>query len=82
MSNAEQQKEVILFGVIEEALPNTMFRIALKEPYIVEGKEPLTNLIAYLGGKMKFHRIRVMIGDTVEVLIDPYGGRGRIVKRK
>ncbi|MBP7846101.1 MAG: translation initiation factor IF-1, partial [Candidatus Pacebacteria bacterium] len=37
--------------------------------------------IAYLGGKMKFNRIRVLVGDKVEVLIDPYGGKGRIVKR-
>ena len=56
-----------------EALPNTMFRVLLDE----SKKE----LIAYLAGKMRLHRIRVLVGDKVEVLIDPYGGKGRITKR-
>jgi len=30
---------------------------------------------------MKKFRIRVLIGDKVEVLQDEYGGRGRIIKR-
>ena len=41
------------------------------------GEEMLT----YLSGKMRLHRIRVLIGDKVTVEIDPYGGKGRIVKR-
>ncbi|MFT7557535.1 MAG: translation initiation factor IF-1 [Planctomycetota bacterium] len=39
-------------------------------------------IIAYLAGKMKYFRIKVIVGDKVEVLIDPYGGKGRLVKRK
>ena len=38
-------------------------------------------ILAYLGGKMRMHRIKVLIGDVVEVVLDPYGGKGRIVKR-
>ena len=38
-------------------------------------------ILAYLGGKMRMHRIKVLIGDGVEVVLDPYGGKGRIVKR-
>jgi translation initiation factor IF-1 len=58
---------------------------------IVEGSEETTiaplepekeELIAYLAGKMKYFRIRVIVGDKVDVLIDPYGGRGRVVKRR
>ncbi|MBP6925764.1 MAG: translation initiation factor IF-1 [Candidatus Pacebacteria bacterium] len=59
-------------GVVTEALPNTMFRVQLET-----GEEK----IAYLAGKMKLYRIRVLIGDKVEVLLDPYGGKGRLVKR-
>jgi len=40
-----------------------------------------TEQIAYLAGKMKLHRIRILVGDKVEVLLDPYGGKGRLVKR-
>ncbi|MCE9644217.1 translation initiation factor IF-1 [Candidatus Parcubacteria bacterium] len=60
-------------GTVVEALPNTLFRVVLKET----DKELLT----YLAGKMRFHRIRVLVGDTVEVELEPYGGKGRIVRR-
>ena len=59
-------------GVVIESLPNTMFRVRLDDDQ---------EIIAYLSGKMRFNRIRVLVGDKVEVLIDPYGGKGRVVKR-
>mgnify|MGYP001321832187 CR=1 FL=1 len=59
-------------GTISEALPNTMFRVVLEN-----GEE----IVAYLAGKMRLHRIKVLVGDTVDVVIDPYGGKGRIVRR-
>ncbi|MFA5933682.1 MAG: translation initiation factor IF-1 [Candidatus Paceibacterota bacterium] len=60
-------------GVVTEALPNTLFRVELN------GEENKT--LAYLSGKMRMNRIKVLVGDKVEVLIDPYGGKGRILKR-
>ncbi|MES2224498.1 MAG: translation initiation factor IF-1 [Patescibacteria group bacterium] len=59
-------------GTVKEALPNTMFRVQINGGDLI---------IAYLAGKMRLHRIKVLIGDTVEVLLDPYGGKGRIVRR-
>ncbi|MEK7621758.1 MAG: translation initiation factor IF-1 [Patescibacteria group bacterium] len=59
-------------GVVLEALPNILFRVALDS-----GEE----VLAYLAGKMRYHRIKVLVGDRVEVLLDPYGGKGRITKR-
>jgi translation initiation factor IF-1 len=59
-------------GVVIEALPNTLFRVDF-------GGDNL--LISYLSGKMRMNRIKVLVGDKVEVLIDPYGGKGRITKR-
>jgi translation initiation factor IF-1 len=38
-------------------------------------------MIAYLSGKMRRFKIKVLIGDRVEVLKDPYGGKGRITRR-
>lgn len=65
-------------GTVTESLPNLMFRVQLEPSESgAKGEE----IIAYLAGKMKYHRIRVMIGDTVDVLLDPYGGKGRLVKR-
>lgn len=59
-------------GVVLEALPNTFFKVKLED-----GLE----LLAYLGGKMRMNRIRVLVGDKVTVVIDPYGGKGRIIRR-
>jgi translation initiation factor IF-1 len=61
-------------GTVIEALPNALFRVRF-------GSEEGTEHIAYLAGKMRLHRIRVLVGDRVRVLVDPYGGKGRIVKR-
>lgn len=73
MENTRQKNnEDIVPGTITEALPNTMFKVELKDG---------TEQIAYLAGKMRIHRIKVLIGDRVDVKIDPYGGKGRIVKR-
>jgi len=60
-------------GVVEEALPNTLFRVK------VEGGDE--EILAYLSGKMRLHRIKVLVGDTVAVQLDPYGGKARIVRR-
>ncbi len=59
-------------GIVTEALPNTLFRVDIGGGKII---------ISYLSGKMRMHRIKVLLGDRVEVLLDPYGGKGRIIKR-
>jgi translation initiation factor IF-1 len=59
-------------GVVDEALPNTLFRVHLEEGETV---------LAYLAGKMRLHRIKVLVGDKVIVKLDPYGGKGRITRR-
>jgi translation initiation factor IF-1 len=70
------KNEQIERGVVTEALPSTLFRVKLDSQ-----KEEDKEILAYLSGKMRMHRIKVLIGDTVEIVIDPYGGKGRIVKR-
>ncbi len=72
MTDKKTKPEPVL-ATVTEALPNTMFRVQYED-----GTEEL----AYLAGKMKLHRIRVLVGDTVEVARDPYGGKGRIQRRK
>jgi translation initiation factor IF-1 len=65
-------------GTVEEVLPNSLFRVRL--PAKEEGEEGEL-LLAYLAGKMRLHRIRVLVGDQVDMVIDPYGGRARIIHR-
>jgi len=71
MNNNKDGEEKV--GIVVEALPNTLFRIQLNDT-----KE---EILAYLSGKMRMHRIRVLIGDRVTVKIDSYGGKGRITRR-
>ncbi len=60
-------------GVVIESLPNIMFRVRLDDT----DKE----LLSYLSGKMRLHRIRVLVGDRVLLELEPYGGKARIIKR-
>lgn len=59
-------------GTVIEALPNATFRIEFEN-----GRK----MIAYLSGKMRKFRIKVLIGDSVEIVTDPSGEKGRIIKR-
>lgn len=72
MTQAEKNLEIAR-GIIVEALPNTLFKVNL------DGEKG--EILAYLSGKMRLHKIRVIVGDHVEVALDPYGGKARIVKR-
>jgi translation initiation factor IF-1 len=69
-----EKDEMIEFeGEVTEALRGRMFRIQLDN-----GHETL----AYVGGRMKRYRIRVLLGDRVRVELSPYDlTRGRIVYR-
>jgi translation initiation factor IF-1 len=60
-------------GIVTESLPNTFFKVK------IDGED--NEILTYLAGKMRLHRIRVLIGDKVAVELDPYGGKGRITKR-
>ncbi len=69
---SDKTNDITMIGIVEEAMPNTLFRVRFSDDKLI---------VAYLSGKMRMHRIKVLIGDKVEVLIDPYGGKGRILKR-
>jgi translation initiation factor IF-1 len=69
---ADMSEAVVAEGVVDEALPNTLFRVKLDTGETV---------LAYLAGKMRLHRIKVLVGDRVQVQLDSYGGRARIIRR-
>lgn len=61
-------------GVVLEALPAGKFRVELES-----GKE----ILAYLAGKMRIYRIKILPGDKVVVEMTPYDKeKGRIIYRK
>lgn len=72
MDTAPKSKN-LLTGNVVEALPDTLFKVKIDPSGEV--------IMAYLAGKMRMNRIRVLIGDRVELEQDQYGGRARIVKR-
>jgi len=62
-------------GRVDERLPNGLYRVTMES-----GKE----VLAYVAGKMRQRNIFPIIGDRVEVVLDPAGGKAtnRIVWRK
>ena len=60
-------------GTVAEILPDSRCRVVL-----TNGHE----LVAYTGGKMKKHRIRIIAGDDVTLEMSPYDlSKGRIMFR-
>jgi len=60
-------------GVVDEVLPDTRFRVKLENGHV---------MIAYMAGKMRKHRIRILAGDKVSVELTPYDlSKGRITFR-
>lgn len=80
MSDLKSEKLLTVRGVVTEALPSTLFRVEIEDKN-ADAVEQKKEILAYLAGKMRMHRIKVLIGDSVEIVLDPYGGKGRIVKR-
>lgn len=59
-------------GTIIESLPSLRFKVEFADG---------GTMIAYLGGRLHRNFIRILIGDTVEVVIPSTGNICRIIKR-
>ncbi|MDL5030432.1 translation initiation factor IF-1 [Pelomonas sp. APW6] len=60
-------------GKVDEVLPDSRFRVTLDNGH---------TLIAYTGGKMRRHNIRILAGDNVSLELSPYDlNKGRITFR-
>lgn len=60
-------------GIVNEILPDSRFRVTLENGHA---------LIAYTGGKMRKHHIRILAGDKVSLELSPYDlNKGRITFR-
>ena len=68
-----KEENLRISGVVHEVLPNAMFRVILENKH---------QIIAYLGGKMRKHDIKIIQGDRVEIEMSPYDlTKGRISYR-
>ncbi|MBQ5780484.1 MAG: translation initiation factor IF-1 [Spirochaetaceae bacterium] len=69
-----KEEAIEVEGIVREALPNTIFRVALQNNH---------EILAYLSGKMRKHYIRIVPGDKVKVALSPYDlNKGRIIYRE
>ena len=60
-------------GVVDEVLPDSRFRVTLDNGH---------KLVAYTGGKMRKHHIRILAGDKITLEMSPYDiSKGRITFR-
>lgn len=70
MSNSDV---VVFEGVVLEALRGQIYRVELENGHVIQ---------AYPSGRMKKNKIRIVLGDRVELEVSPYDlNRGRISKR-
>ncbi len=70
----KQKEDVVrVEGVVNETLPNAMFRVEIEGGHEV---------LAHVSGKMRMFYIRILPGDRVTVELSPYDlTRGRIILR-
>jgi translation initiation factor IF-1 len=60
-------------GKVDEVLPDMLYRITLDNGH---------KLVAYTGGKMRKHKIRILAGDKVTLEMSPYDlSKGRVTFR-
>ena len=74
--NAEPEREdrMQLYGVVQDALPGTWFKVKITEG----GSE----VLATLSGKLRQNHIHILPGDHVMVEVSPYDPtRGRVMWR-
>lgn len=68
-----KEELVEALGVVEEVLPDSRYRVKLDNGHL---------LVAYSGGKMRRHSIRILAGDRVSLELSPYDlTKGRITFR-
>ncbi len=62
-----------MHGTVDEVLPDSRFRVTLENGH---------SLVAYSGGKMRKHNIRILSGDAVTQELSRYDlNKGRIMFR-
>jgi len=71
---AKQDELIELIGKVEEVLPNSTFRVQVNNMQ--------HQLLCYMGGRLKQHKIKIILGDNVKVEVSPYDlTKGRITYR-
>ncbi|MBR0566745.1 translation initiation factor IF-1 [Azoarcus sp. L1K30] len=68
-----KEELIEMHGTVDEVLPDARYRVTLDNGH---------KLIAYSGGKLRKHHIRIIAGDKVSLEMSPYDlTKGRITFR-
>ena len=68
-----KEDQISTEGIVEEVLPNAMFRVKLDQGPIILG---------HISGRMRQNKIQILMGDRVKIEMSPYDlTKGRIVYR-
>lgn len=69
----EREDRLEFRGIVDEALPGTLFRVKVNEGLTV---------LCTLAGRLRMNRIRILPGDVVTIEVSPYDtAKGRITWR-
>jgi len=69
-----KEESLAFSGVVQEVLGNSLFRVKLENNH---------EITAYIGGKLRKHTIKIIMGDKVDVEMSIYDlSKGRIVYRR
>lgn len=70
---AKNAELIEINGTVIEVLPNQLFKVDLENGH---------SIIAYMAGKLRQHKIRVIMGDQVKIEMSPYDlSKGRVIYR-
>jgi translation initiation factor IF-1 len=68
-----KSEQLIVEGVVEEVLPNAMFRVRMENQHVV---------LAHISGRLRQHKIQILLGDKVRMEMSPYDlSKARITYR-
>ena len=71
--DASKEAPLELFGTIKQVFPSTTFAVELENGHTV---------LAHIAGRLRRHRIKLLLGDRVELEMSPYDlTKARIVYR-
>lgn len=70
---AKNSEVIELIGSVVDVLPNSTFKVKVNTTHEV---------LCYMSGKLKQHKIKVILGDNVKLEVSPYDlTKGRITYR-
>jgi translation initiation factor IF-1 len=58
-----KSEQLIVEGVVEEVLPNAMFRVKMDNNHVV---------LAHISGRLRQNKIQILLGDKVRMEMSPY----------